>query len=260
MSTQTFVPLIGLTDRTELWGWRGWVPAPAQVISAVQLRYGEAVGESEQAPHTAMRQGFGLVALAGLVAGALPFLVNWISAGRSGTALPLVRLAEELTLRAERLAGLPLPLDIWAETANTVAGLPAPLPGGLAAGLSALGNWINLPLSWLTLWLVYGLAVLVIAKGLGATTILPRFYAATAYAFAPLSLLILSPIPCLGWLASVIAFAWAVVVYLQAVRFVTGLGLGHTILATLLPAALGLLVILVAAGAWLIATVGALLG
>jgi Yip1 domain len=260
MSTQTFVPLIGTADRAELWGWRGWVPTPAQVISAVQLRLAEAVGETETEPHTAMRQGFGLVVLAGLVAGALPFLVNWITAGRSGAALPLVRLAEELTQRAERLAGLPLPLHIWAETASTVAGLPAPLPGWLAAGLSALGNWINLPLGWLTLWLVYGLVVLLIAKGLGATTILPRFYAATAYAFAPLSLLILSPVPCLGWLASVVAFAWTLVVYLHAVRFVTRLSLGRTMLAVLLPAALMSLVILLVAGAWLIAMLGTMWG
>lgn len=260
MSTQTFIPLIGSADRSELWGWRNWLPTTEQVISAVQLRLAEALGESASEPRTTMRQGFGLVVLAAVVAGALTFLFNWVEAARGGAALPLVRLSTDLTRQADRLANLPLPLDIWADTASTVAGLPAPLPDWLAAGLSALGAWLSLPLSWLNLWLVYGLVVLSIAKLLGATTILPRFYAATAYAFAPLSLLLFSPIPCLGWLASVIAFAWALVIYLQAVRFVTSLSLGRTVLAVLLPAALSVLLGLLAVGAWLVVTLGAILG
>lgn len=248
MSTGSFLPLLGSTPQRALWARTDWLPRQEQLINALQLRVNEALTTTENHPGATMRQGLGLVVVAGLLAGTLPFLVNWVVAARVGAALPLVRAAEEFQRRADRLSATPLPLHVWAETANSIAGMSPRLPGWIAAGLSALGQWINLPLNWLTCWIVYGLAVLVIAKLLGATTTLPRFYAATAYGFAPLVLTLLSPVPCLGWLATVLAVVWALIVYIHAVQVTTALSVGKALLATILPAVVFALVSLVLLG------------
>lgn len=248
MSTGSFLPLLGSTPQRALWVRSDWLPRQEQLISALQLRIDEALTPAENHLGATMRQGLGLVVVTGLLAGTLPFLVNWVVAARVGTALPLARAAEEFQRRADQLSATPLPLQVWAETANSIAGMSPRLPGWVAAGLSALGQWINLPLNWLTLWVVYGLAVLVIAKLLGATTTLPRFYAATAYGFAPLILTLFSPIPCLGWLATLVAVVWALMVYIHAVQVTTALSFGKALLASILPAVILALVSLVLLG------------
>jgi hypothetical protein len=248
MSTHSFLPLLGSTTQRELWVPTDWLPRQEALISALQLRVDEALSVKDNGMGTTMRQGLGLVLGSGLLAGSLPFLVNWFVAARAGTALPLVRAANELQQQAERMESTPLPLHVWAETANAIAGMTPRLPGWLAAGLSAFGQWLNLPINWLTLWLVYGLAVLIVAKLLGATTTLPRFYAATSYGFAPLTLTLLSPIPCIGWLASLVALAWTLLVYIHAVQITTALGTGKAILATILPAVVLALISLVMLG------------
>jgi hypothetical protein len=263
MSAQSYLPLPGLSDNREVWALSQWLPQRGQIISAVQLRIDEVVGhmgdESENEADvrtTSMRQGLGLVVLAGLVAGALPFLVNLIIGIRAGTALPLVRLAGALSERSASGAGpgggdplsAALPLDVWAETARTIAGLDPLLPGWIAALLSALGEWVNWPLNWLTFWLVYGLGVLLVAKLFGAPTTVQRFYAATSYAFVPLVLTGLAPIPCVGGLASVVALFWMFALYVHAVQVVTDVGIPKAVISVLLPAAGGLLLSLILAG------------
>jgi hypothetical protein len=255
MSAESFVEVSGHADRHEIWALRNWLPHPEQVRMALQLRIDEVIGvtgderENEgDLDTTSMRQGIGLIVALGLAAGALPFLVNWFVGARAGTALPLARLAQR--------TGDPnpswLPLDIWADTAQTVAGLDPRLPGWLAAFLSALGEWINWPLAWLAGWLVYGLGVLVVARLLGSTGTLPRFYAATAYAWTPLLLTALSPIPCLGALAILVGVVWMAVMYVHAVYTVSGLEMVQVILAVLLPGAVALLFTLLVGGVLLI--------
>jgi hypothetical protein len=248
MSTPSFVPLPGLANRRALWALSNWLPQREQILSAVQLRVHEVIGatgaEQENEADvrtTSMRQALGLVVITALAAGLLPFVVNWLVATQAGTALPLVQLAQSVAQQSERWAASPLPFDVWTETANTLAGLDPIAPGWLAALLSALGEWVNWPLSWLTFWLVYGLGILVVAKLLGAGTTLQRFYAATGYAYVPLLLTGLSPIPCLGALASLAGLVWTFMVYVQAVEVVTQLGRGKAALCVLLPGALVLL-------------------
>ncbi|HMN29212.1 MAG TPA: Yip1 family protein [Caldilineaceae bacterium] len=252
MSTDSFLHVPGQAGRHEVWALGNWLPHPAQVRTALQLRIDEVVGargdesENEAAPDTtSMRQGIGLIVALGLAAGALPFLVNWFVAARAGTALPLVRLAQRTALpRVDWL-----PLQIWADAAHTIAGIDPRIPGWLAALLSALGAWVNWPLGWLSGWLVYGLAVLFVAKLLGAPTTLSRFYAATAYAWTPLLLTALSPIPCLGALAGLVAVIWMVVMYIHAVHTVSGLEFAQTLLAVILPGAVAFLLTLLLGGA-----------
>jgi hypothetical protein len=264
MSAQSYLPLPGLSEDSKVWTLSQWLPQRAQVISAVQLRIDEVVGvtgdefENEaDVRTTSMRQGMGLVALTGLVAGALPFLANLITAIRAGTALPLARMANTLSERS--VIGAALPLDVWAETAQTIAGLDPRLPGWLAALFSALGGWVNWPLNWLTFWLVYGFGVLLVAKLFGAPTTLQRFYAATSFAFVPLVLTGLSPIPCIGGLAGLVALFWMFILYVHAVQVVTDIGIPKAVICVLLPAAGGVLLSLIIAGSIFVSLLSLLL-
>jgi hypothetical protein len=261
--SQSYLQLPGLNDPREVWSPGNWLPQRQQVTTALQLRINEVIGasgdeaENEADPRTtSMRQGLGLVFLLGLLAGALPFFVNWINGIRAGAAAPLARLAQQTAAQAELWSWAPLPFAIWSDTAGTIAGLDPRLPGWLAALLSALGEWLNWPLSWLSFWLVYGLGILVVAKIFGTRTTLPRFYAATAYAYTPLLLTALTPIPCLGALAVLVGLGWTVVLYIHAVYVVTGLDIGRSILSVVLPAAVSVLLGLVVTGALLTTLLG----
>ena len=263
MNRESFLEVAGHADTQDVWALSQWLPQPEQVRMALQLRINEVVGpaagETENEADlstTSMRQGIGLVVSLGLVAGFLPFLVDWFRAARMGAPLPLLRLVQQADSQGAAWRNLPWPMEVWAETARAMAGLDPRLPGWLAALLSALGEWVNWPLGWLTLWLVYGLSILAVCKLFGAGTTLQRFYAATAYAYTPLLLTALSPIPCLGVLAGFIGVVWSAVMYIHAVYVVTGLDMGRAILAVIIPLAAGLLLGVVLAGALLTTLVG----
>ena len=216
---------------------RHWLPTPQKMSDAVQLR---ASGFTE----TTMRQSLGMVLTLGLLAGFIPFLVNWEQAATAGNALPLARLGAQ----ASRFQATPLTFIspmfepvILGETVQLIVGLPQPLPGWLAAFLSALGEWINWPLRWLALWIVYGALVMACNKALGATNRLQPFFAATGFAAAPLILVGLSPVPCLGRIGTAIGVIWAFVVYARANEEVTNLPRSRSLAAVLLP----LLIILI---------------
>lgn len=225
-----------------------WLPHSQQMSDAVQLRqdvYGT----------ISMRQALGMILVLGLAAGFIPFLMNWFQAARVGAALPLAQLAiagaemqKNIPQFMPWFSGLPS-MEAIAELYQTLGGLGQPFPGWLAAGLSALGEWINWPLRWLSLWMGYGLLVMVANKLLGATGTLQRFYAATGFAAVPLLLTGLSPIPCVGAVANVVAAVWSFAVYVKANQAFTGFSLARTLLAVVLPVVvlfiLGLLVIAV---------------
>jgi hypothetical protein len=211
-----------------------WLPHSQQMSDAVQLRqnvYGT----------ISMRQGLGMIVVLGLAAGFIPFLVNWFQAAQIGAALPLAQLARagaELQKSAPQFMpwfpGLPS-VETVADLYQTLGGLGQPFPGWLAAGLSALGEWINWPLRWLSLWIGYGLLVMVANKLLGATGTLQRFYAATSFATVPLLLTGLSPIPCVGAVFNILAAAWSFTVYVKANQAFTGFSLTQALLAVVLP-------------------------
>ncbi|MDE0199264.1 MAG: YIP1 family protein [Caldilineaceae bacterium] len=210
---------------------RHWLPTPQKMSDAVQLR---ASGFTE----TTMRQSLGMVFLLGLLAGFLPFLVNWQQAASAGTALPLARLGAQASLLQQTPLDYVFPLFSPAqivELFQLIAGLPQPLPGWLAAFFSALGEWINWPLRWLALWIVYGALVMVCNSVLGATCRLQPFFAATGFASAPLLLVGLSPIPCFGRVCGLVGVIWAFVVYIRANEEVTHLPRLRSLAAVLLP-------------------------
>lgn len=222
--------------------WRDWLPSPQQMSNAAQLRPNAYAGGT-------MQQALGMLVLLGLLAGALPFIVNWIGAARVGAVLPLARMVNtvngmESWGRFLHFVG-PISPQTVAEVARTLAGLEQPLPIWLAAGLSALGEWLNWPLSWLGFWIVYGALVMLANKALGGHVTLQRFYAATGYAAVPLLLTGLSPIPCLGAFAVVVGLSWSLAVYVRANAEISGLPIQRAAVAVLLPGpALGLLLVL----------------
>lgn len=247
MNSSSFLNADGtIAPRPRAW-WSDWLPTLNQVQQAIQLQFGaEPSAQSDREPTLpatetsndvwaiSMRQGLGLVVVAALLAGLIPFLVNAVTAMRLGTALPLAQLAQQA--QEQSVAGDPL--GLWGETWQMVAGLqPAVFPGWLAGLLTSIGAWINWPLSWLTWWLVYGTVVLLAAKIWGAPTTLQRFLALTSYAAVPMVLTGLGPIPCLGILAQIVAGIWMLAVYITSVRAVTGLDWGRTVLAVVIPGA-----------------------
>lgn len=250
MNSSAFLRADGTIEPPRHHWWTNWLPSLGQVQQAVQLRFVTAPDAASNVWALSMRQGMGLVVLAALVAGFLPFLFNTILAMRWGAPLPFVQLAQQ-TQGVQGTA--PTLLN---EAMQTLAGLsPSFFPGWLAALLSTVGEWINWPLRWLTWWLVYGAATLLAAKAWGAPTTLQRFLAVTSYASVPMILSGLGPIPCLGWLAQIVAGAWMLAVYLSSVRALTGLDWGRTLVAVLLPAAIvslaALLALLATASAFL---------
>ncbi len=132
---------------------KAWLPARSRMLNALQLRFepvpdaDQPVAVSEESVlHASMRQGMGLIIAAALIAGALPFFYTWFTSARLGTPAPIARLGQWADL--SRMPGLQvLGVDkVLAETAATAAGLePSFFPGWLAAGIPALGQWINWP-------------------------------------------------------------------------------------------------------------------
>lgn len=214
--------------------WSHWLPTAQQISNAAQLR-------DSAYRNSTMQQAMGMIVLLGLLAGLLPFALNWFWAARAGTVLPLAEAARSAAALEESQGWLALEMP-WlpaaaarSELFQTLAGMDQPLPGWLAAGLSALGEWVNWPLRWLAAWIVYGALVMAANKFLGGHVTLQRFYAATSYAAAPLLLTGLGPIPCLGALASLAGVVWALAVYIRANGDITGMTYRRAAAAVLLP-------------------------
>lgn len=248
---------------SDLLDWRQWLPSVKQMRNALRLDVavaidGDAADRAElgDCPATSMREGMGMITLTALVAGVLTFVLNWMMAARWETVTPLLNWTRSVNQPG---FGFPGNGGALAETAATIGGLDSWLPVWLAAGLSALGTWISMPLEWLAIWVTYGLAVLVIAHFMGATTTLQRFYGGISYAALPLALFIFTPIPFLGPLIRLAATIWALIIFVRATKVVAGLETGRAILSTLLPLALVLLVSLIAGFFFAALTVGALL-
>jgi hypothetical protein len=238
MNSSSFLRADGTIEPQHPAWWAAWLPTLDQIQQAVQLQFDPRPNARTSVWAISMRQGLGLVVVAALVAGFLPFLVNSIIAIRMGTVLPLAEFAQE----AQEQSAAGGPLALMSQTWQTLAGLsPAVFPGWLAAILTSLGEWINWPLRWLTWWLVYGTAVLVAAKAWGAPTTLQQFFALTSYASVPMVLTALGPIPFLGFLAQLVAVVWMIMVYIASVRAVTGLDWGRAAISVVLPGAIALL-------------------
>lgn len=233
----------------------GWLPSLRQIRDALAFQVADAVGPEiqEEQPvvpglHTTMQQGLGLVVVVGLFSGILPFLVNLVRAGSAGTSLQMLSLAKMATRQSQAWAILGLDPTVMGDFFQQMAGMEPRLPGFLAGFFSALGAWVNIPVILLTLWIAYGAGVLAVTHLAGAKTTLQRFFAATSYAFVPLALNILTPIPWVGGLIGLIAVVGFFLLYVRAVATITSLETSKAVLATLLPGAIFLGLLLIAVG------------
>jgi hypothetical protein len=254
-SDKTYVVQPGKLEREDWTRWSNWVPTVDQIGAAARLNIADAVDPWERGMVTVtMRQGIGMIVVLGLVAGIIPLLANlWLGLTMQ-TAVPLAQAANSV---APLTAVYPpdSAINIIGTAVQTVAGLPPQMPGLLAGPLSAVGMWINLPLSWLTYWIVYGLFVFGLARLMGASNTLQAFYAATSFTAVPLVLTGLAPIPWIGPLLAIAAVVLAFAVYYMAVRYVTRLDGGRTFLCMLLPLAVGVVLPLLALLVGIIASV-----
>jgi hypothetical protein len=261
MSLDSFVTERAAASRRSTYSGRDWLPTLEQIRNAARLHIAwptpdddSSLVEPDSVMLTGMRQAIGLIVVTAIVAGFIPFCINWWTAARVGTVVPLAAAAQRI---GESQTPAALPAPILRTAVEAMAGLPPALfPGWLAAGLSALGLWISQPLNWLAIWLVYGLGVLVVLKLLGAPTTLQHFYGVTGYAALPLILTALAPIPYLGALFTLVAYIWALTLYIQVLRVETGLDAWRVILAVLLPAGVALLAGLLAVGSTILTAIG----
>lgn len=213
----------------------GWLPTFEQMRMAALQQIDLAVGPDaagvpfHRGLHSSMRQGFGLVGVVALLATLAVTIASWLGFGASTIVAPLVGVGGMLTGNWGRVAEVALfGLD---ETAleNSVAGAP---------WLWALGAWLGAPMRFWTIWLVGGLLVFVVARMIGARNTLPRFLAATGYAFLPLLLLVLLPVPVVGAIALVVALILFILAYAQGVQVATQMEWGHVLIAMGLPVAI----------------------
>jgi hypothetical protein len=235
--SDTYVRLPGKLRQREIWRLRDWLPALQQVWDALLFRLPDALDPHERGVVTAsMRQGLGLVFFLGLVAGIVPFIDNlWLSV-TVGAAAPLASLGQSAAQWLAAYGSIPA-VEIAAHTLQSVAGLEPRMPGVLAALLSSLGLWLNTPLNWLSLWIIYGALVLATARFMGARATLETFFAATSFAFAPLVLTGFVSLPFVGPVLSLVGVVWGFLLYVQIAFWTTRLSVARIVLSMLLPIA-----------------------
>jgi hypothetical protein len=135
--------------------------------------------------------------------------------------------------------------------------LETPLPRGLARWFESLGGWLSSALGQLGAFLAYAVWVLLFAKLLGGAGGVDRFLGLTALFALPHLLSIFSFIPCVGPLLALIGWLWGVAVYVKAVQVSQRFDAGKAILATVLPALIVAVIVMVVAFVGLLAIIAA---
>jgi hypothetical protein len=135
--------------------------------------------------------------------------------------------------------------------------LDTPLPRGLARWFAALGSWVTGALGHLGGWLAYAVWVLLFAKLLGGNGGVDRFLGLTALFAIPNLLSVFSPIPCFGPFIALVGWLWGVAVYIKAVQVSQRLDTGKAILATILPALILAVLVMIVAFIGILAIVAA---
>ena len=135
------------------------------------------------------------------------------------------------------------------------------LPGWLDRVVQALGQWLSKPFVWLGAWAWYALWVALFAKLLGGRATLVGTLGASVLFVVPHVLRLLTGlldlmgrIPTaglcfgiLGGLVGLVAEVWGIAIYVKAVATANEFSIGKSALATILPALLGLLLIVMLA-------------
>ena len=148
-------------------------------------------------------------------------------------------------------------MELGIDSARQIAALPTPLPAPIGSILEALGRYVSrpftdtgIPLSRVALstWLGYGIWVMLFSKMMGGRGGLVSFFGATALYAGPFILTLFSFVPVVGPLLAVVAFIWGWMIYVKSTSISHGFGYGKGIVAALLPALIGVLLIVLFAG------------
>ena len=126
-------------------------------------------------------------------------------------------------------------LDVMVPMIRDLSEVQAPLPRGIVGFFEALGAWLTRALAAIGGWMVYGALVLIFVNLLGGSAKLPEFLGTVALYIVPGLLVILKPIPCLGWLLALVGTVWSIVVYIKATSVAGNLDTGRAILAAVAP-------------------------
>lgn len=210
----------------------GWLPTADQLRMAILQQMDLAIGPDaagvpfHRGLHSSMRQAFGLTGIVALIAALPSIAATWLGWGSPSAFPPVAGVIETLAGSWVRIAELSLFGMDGATVESVVGGAP---------WLWALGAWLGAPVRFWTLWFVGGLLVFALARMIGARTTLPRFFAATGYAFLPLVLLALLPVSLIGAIALIVAGVLFILMYAQGVQIATNMEWGHVLIAILLP-------------------------
>ncbi len=130
---------------------------------------------------------------------------------------------------------------------SRIASIPTPLPPPTREVFKAMGRAVSSPFRRMSLWMFYGLLVLVVAKVLGGRATIQQMLGCTALYVVPHILDAFGFVPCLGALLGLIAFVWGIVIYVKGVAVANDFGYGKAILAFLLPLLVPIFLLLVLA-------------
>jgi hypothetical protein len=240
------------------------------------LKFDSATYAAHVASRDALKRGLVLLAVVALLAGLFPFLGSLVGSLQSPQAEIARAQAEFERQFNQQLQFNPSLRDpqfqrMFQGIVREAFGIASDvvqlkpnisfLPGWLDRVLQALGQWLSQPLIWLSAWAWYALWVALFAKLLGGRATLVGTLGASVLFVVPHALGLLTGlmdlmgrIPVvgmcfgiLGGLVGLVAQVWGIAIYVKAVAAANEFSIGKSALATILPALLGLLLIVVLA-------------
>lgn len=247
-------------------GFKEWIDFGRNI-----LLFREEAYQTHAARSDVMQRGLLILVVVTLLAGLLPFLVglvgDWIS-----PAQPPDWITSNQAPSPEDLFGPVaqfLPSDLgdtikeyfdpnimeWVQVGIKISNLPTLMPKPIGTLFERLGEYVSLPLSRLSRWMLYTLAVLLIAHLMGGKASVMRMLGATALYSIPHLLDMVSFVPCLGRLLGLAATLWGIGIYVKSVAVSNEFTIGRAVLVSLLPAVIAILVgiVVMTFGALLIA-------
>lgn len=220
----------------------------------------------------AMKRGVLILLACFLLAGSVAFVMNFVNTARPASIEDADQFREEFQQSMEMWQQFMPQQDEWSQQfmqeffenfqsgfriGVAIDSLDTPLPRGVARWFAALGAWVTDALTHLGGWLAYAVWVLLFARLLGGNGGVDRFLGLTALFAIPNLLSIFSPIPCVGPFIAFIGWLWGIAVYVKAVQVSQRLDTGKAILATILPALILAVLVMIVAFIGILAIVAA---
>ncbi len=200
-------------------------------------------GEWRERPNLFLR-GILLIIVISLVAGLVTFAVNLVN---QVTPPRIADIEKGMESWSQMNQYFPFYQDPefqkqWREMTDVIvpmirdlANVGSPLPRGLTGFFNALGGWLSRALAAIGGWLLYGALVLIAANLLGGSAKLGDFLGTVALYVVPGLLVLLRPVPCVGWLLALAGTIWSIVIYVKATSVAADLDAGKAILAVIIP-------------------------